>query len=138
MSGDHERSHLSELDLRVRALESLLVEKGLVDPAALTGGGQVQQTDYQPTPEEQERFEFVRVVLADTEDVWGREFERIGKRIVFAFDDAACREVGTGRELRRDHEVEAAEPVVRHGDEVSDLVASETDGQRHALVDEGE
>jgi nitrile hydratase subunit alpha len=34
--GDHhEGSPLSELDLRVRALESLLVEKGYVDPAAL-------------------------------------------------------------------------------------------------------
>ena len=33
---DHsEGSHLSEMDLRVRALESLLTEKGYVDPAAL-------------------------------------------------------------------------------------------------------
>src|SRR5262245_61930488 len=33
---DHaEGSPLSEIDLRVRALESLLVDKGLVDPAAL-------------------------------------------------------------------------------------------------------
>ena len=39
---DHDHDHaaekgspLSEIDLRVRALESLLVEKGLVDPAAL-------------------------------------------------------------------------------------------------------
>lgn len=32
---DHEGSALSEMDLRVRALESLLVEKGYVDPAAL-------------------------------------------------------------------------------------------------------
>jgi nitrile hydratase len=31
--GDH--SHLSEIELRVRALESLLVEKGYVDPAAI-------------------------------------------------------------------------------------------------------
>ncbi|NGP53136.1 neutral zinc metallopeptidase [Thioalkalivibrio sp. XN8] len=53
---------------------------GLVDPAALMGGGQVQETAYQPSPEEQERFEFVRVVLADTEDVWAREFERIGRQ----------------------------------------------------------
>ncbi len=53
---------------------------GLLDPAALTGGGQVQETAYQPSAEEQERFEFVRVVLADTEDVWGREFERIGRQ----------------------------------------------------------
>ncbi|MGH7324007.1 MAG: nitrile hydratase subunit alpha [Candidatus Rokuibacteriota bacterium] len=44
MSHDHEHDHehgrthdapLSEVELRVRALESLLVEKGLVDPAAL-------------------------------------------------------------------------------------------------------
>ncbi len=32
---DHGGSELSEMDLRVRALESLLVEKGYVDPAAL-------------------------------------------------------------------------------------------------------
>ncbi len=31
----HEHSELSELELRVRALESLLTEKGYVDPAAL-------------------------------------------------------------------------------------------------------
>lgn len=31
----HENSELSELELRVRALESLLTEKGYVDPAAL-------------------------------------------------------------------------------------------------------
>jgi nitrile hydratase subunit alpha len=37
MSHDHDydHSHLSEMDLRVRALESLLVEKGYVDPKAL-------------------------------------------------------------------------------------------------------
>ena len=32
---DHEGSELSDMDVRVRALESLLVEKGYVDPAAL-------------------------------------------------------------------------------------------------------
>lgn len=32
---DHDGSELSEMDVRVRALESLLVEKGYVDPAAL-------------------------------------------------------------------------------------------------------
>lgn len=55
-------------------------QMGLLDPAALMGGGQVQETAYQPSPEEQERFEFVRVVLADTEDVWAREFQRIGRQ----------------------------------------------------------
>lgn len=32
---DHEGSHLDEVELRVRALETLLTEKGYVDPAAL-------------------------------------------------------------------------------------------------------
>ncbi len=32
---DHDHSHLSEIELRVRALESILVEKGYVDPAAV-------------------------------------------------------------------------------------------------------
>ncbi|MEM5340851.1 nitrile hydratase subunit alpha [Paraburkholderia azotifigens] len=34
-SHDHEGSELPEMDLRVRALESLLIEKGYVDPRAL-------------------------------------------------------------------------------------------------------
>lgn len=34
-SHDHDHSELPEMDLRVRALESLLIEKGYVDPAAL-------------------------------------------------------------------------------------------------------
>ena len=32
---EHEHSELGEMDLRVRALESVLTEKGYVDPAAL-------------------------------------------------------------------------------------------------------
>ena len=32
---EHERSELGEMDLRVRALESVLTEKGYIDPAAL-------------------------------------------------------------------------------------------------------
>jgi hypothetical protein len=32
---DHDHSELSETELRVRALESVLTEKGYVDPAAL-------------------------------------------------------------------------------------------------------
>ena len=35
MSHDHEHSHLSETELRVRALETVLLEKGYVDPAAI-------------------------------------------------------------------------------------------------------
>ena len=32
---DHDHSELSEIELRVRALETVLTEKGYVDPAAL-------------------------------------------------------------------------------------------------------
>lgn len=32
---DHEHSHLSDTELRIRTLESLLVEKGYIDPTAL-------------------------------------------------------------------------------------------------------
>jgi len=32
---DHEHSELSDIQLRVRALETILTEKGYVDPAAL-------------------------------------------------------------------------------------------------------
>ena len=35
MSDSHDHSHLSDTELRVRSLESLLVDKGIVDPAAL-------------------------------------------------------------------------------------------------------
>jgi len=35
MSGGHDQSHLSDMEVRVRALQSLLVEKGYVDPAAI-------------------------------------------------------------------------------------------------------
>ena len=34
---DHDHSELSETELRVRALETVLTEKGYVDPAALDG-----------------------------------------------------------------------------------------------------
>lgn len=54
-------------------------QAGLIDPVALMGGGQVREVDYQPTAEEQELFQFVQVVLADTEDIWSREFQRIGR-----------------------------------------------------------
>jgi len=60
-------------------LVGVLWMSGLVDPSAFLGGSvQTTQQDYQPTPEEQERFEFVSVVLADTEDIWSREFSARG------------------------------------------------------------
>ena len=82
---------LVNLVLRVFGIKGIIVmavlgligwQMGLLDPAALLsgGGGQVQEVDYQPTPEEQERFQFVSVVLADTEDIWTREFARINRQ----------------------------------------------------------
>lgn len=51
---------------------------GLVDPNMFLGGPTTQSGPYQPSPEEQARFDFVKVVLADTEDVWNAEFARHG------------------------------------------------------------
>lgn len=52
---------------------------GLIDPVALMSGeGQVREVEYQPSPEEDRLYEFVTVVLALTEDVWSREFNRLG------------------------------------------------------------
>jgi nitrile hydratase len=45
---DHSDNNLSEMDLRVRALESLLVEKGYVDPAAIDAIVQTYETSIGP------------------------------------------------------------------------------------------
>ena len=54
-------------------------QMGLLDPAAILGGGQVQEVGYEGTPDEERLFAFVTVVLADTEDIWEQEFRRIGQ-----------------------------------------------------------
>ena len=38
---DHEQSELGEMDLRVRALETVLTQKGYVDPAALDAAREI-------------------------------------------------------------------------------------------------
>ncbi|MGI9257474.1 MAG: KPN_02809 family neutral zinc metallopeptidase [Gammaproteobacteria bacterium] len=55
-------------------------QAGIIDPVALLGGSQVQPVEYQPTQEEQQLFQFVAVVLADTEDAWSSEFDRLGRQ----------------------------------------------------------
>ncbi len=63
------------------ALGLVLWKFGIVDPSMLLGGGAtVEQRQVQASPEEQERFEFVKVVLGSTEDVFSAEFDRIGKQ----------------------------------------------------------
>ena len=49
---------------------------GLLDPMLLLHGGAAPQAAVSPADEE--RFQFAKVVLADTEDVWTREFARQG------------------------------------------------------------
>ncbi len=65
--------------LVIAVVVGVLWMTGLVDPSAFLGGTSSQTAPYQPSPAEQERFDFVTVVLADTEDVWTAEFARHGE-----------------------------------------------------------
>ena len=58
---------------------------GIVDPGALLGGGPPPGGSQRvvASQEEQERYDFVKVVLAQTEDVWSGEFARLGKKYEF-------------------------------------------------------
>ncbi|MGB7934577.1 MAG: neutral zinc metallopeptidase [Gammaproteobacteria bacterium] len=59
--------------LGINPLDILMMQTG-------TGmGTDVSQTDWQPSPEEQQMAEFVSVVLADTEDTWTEIFRQSGK-----------------------------------------------------------
>lgn len=49
---------------------------------SLGGGGAAMASEYQPTPEEEERASFAKVVLAETEDVWRRIFAERGATYV--------------------------------------------------------
>lgn len=76
-------------------------QMGLIDPMALLGGGgQVQEVNYEPTAEEEERFQFMTVVLADTEDIWSSEFSRLGRQYtvpeLVVFRDRYPTACGTG------------------------------------------
>ncbi|MEK7951410.1 KPN_02809 family neutral zinc metallopeptidase [Luteolibacter soli] len=59
----------------------ILVQCHIIDLSTLLGGGSIgpAQTT-QVSKEDEERFHFVKVVLASTEDVWTKEFARIGKK----------------------------------------------------------
>ena len=67
------------------------------DPSAILSGGGGEQSAGPMTAEEQRQVEFVKVVLADTEDVWKEQFSRLGKQyeepklVVFSGRvDSAC------------------------------------------------
>ncbi len=77
------------LVLRIFGLKGLLVlgvvgligwQMGLLNPAALMGGSQVQEVEYRGSADEEELFRFVSVVLADTEDIWTNELRRVGRQ----------------------------------------------------------
>jgi predicted metalloprotease len=60
----------------------VLWKMGIVDPGMLLGGGPSTggSQKVEVSPQEQEQFDFVKVVVADTEDVWTKEFARIGRQ----------------------------------------------------------
>ena len=69
--------------LIVIGLAFLAWRLGIIDPRMFLEGGPTTYTQpAEVTPEEQERFDFVKVVLADTEDVWTKELARLGRRYV--------------------------------------------------------
>ncbi len=82
------------------ALGFIVVQTGLLDMSFFTGGETVKQVDYQPGPEEQLQFDFVTVVLADTERVWNEEFRRIGRQyrepVLVVYRGAVPTGCGTG------------------------------------------
>ena len=54
---------------------------GILDANMLLGDGAAVPAQTVPSsPQDQERFDFVKVVLAETEDVWTSEFRRIGRQ----------------------------------------------------------
>jgi len=64
--------------LAALVIGGVLWKMGLVDPSMLLGGGPAPQV--QVSPEDDQRFRFVKVVLAETEDVWTKEFARLGRK----------------------------------------------------------
>jgi predicted metalloprotease len=66
--------------LAALVLGGVLWKIGLLAPSMLLGGGpSMSSAPAQVSAEDQERYEFVKRVLAGTEDVWISEFKRVGK-----------------------------------------------------------
>ena len=80
------------------AVGAVLWQMGIVDPATLLGGGSSTGRSQQvvASPQEQERFKFVKVVLGGTEDVWTAEFSRIGRKYVLPKLEVYQGQVRTG------------------------------------------
>ncbi len=62
-------------------LGGILWKAGIIDPTMFLGGSPAAAVPTGPASDlEQERFDFAKVVLADTEDVWTSEFSRLGRK----------------------------------------------------------
>jgi predicted metalloprotease len=62
-------------------LAFVLLKLGIVDLNTLLGGASMGPSPQaQVSPEDEERYRFVKVVLGGTEDVWTKEFARIGRK----------------------------------------------------------
>jgi predicted metalloprotease len=62
-------------------LAFFLVKCGIIDLNTLLGGGAVGPAPQtRVSAEDEERFRFVKVVLGSTEDVWTKEFARVGRK----------------------------------------------------------
>ncbi|WP_193215038.1 KPN_02809 family neutral zinc metallopeptidase [Luteolibacter marinus] len=78
-------------------LGAIAWKMGIIGPSALVGSdAPVSAGPVEASPEEQERFDFVKVVLADTEDVWTKEFARLGRNYELPQMKVYRGRVGTG------------------------------------------
>ncbi len=57
----------------------ILWKMGIVDPSMFFGGPPAVSSPTNISPQDKERYDFVRVVLADTEDLWNKEFAKMGR-----------------------------------------------------------
>jgi predicted metalloprotease len=61
----------------------VLWKMGIVDPGMLIGGAPTTSShEVAASPQEEERFHFVKVIMKETENVWTEEFARHGKKYV--------------------------------------------------------
>ena len=75
----------------------VLWKMGIVDPGMLLGGGPSSggSQQVQASPEEQERYHFVKVVMKETEDVWTAEFAKHGRKYVLPAMKVYRGQIGT-------------------------------------------
>lgn len=70
---------------------------GIVNPGTILGGGSPDTARHlQISPEDDTRLRFVKVVLGETEDVWTKEFARMGKKYVLPGLVVYRGQIGTG------------------------------------------